>query len=135
MTSKEDDFKQRFVAVMQDLREDGSRDAEAVWLLGSLAATLVDTAKARSWPALKQQLSRADYDRLLRDFQTSGNSFHKEGKRKHAYAVQVLAMSVVARTQQDPDIQAGNTLLDDIVERAIAHYRRSRAPQTVTRRG
>ena len=135
MTSKEEDFKQRLVAVMQDLREDGSRDAEAIWLLGSLAATLVDTAKARSWPALKQQLGRADYDGLLRDFQNSGNAFHKEGKRKHAYAVQILAMSVIAGKQQDPDVQAGNTLLDDIIERAIAHYRASLGPQTVTRRG
>lgn len=135
MTSKEKDFKQRFIAVMEDLREDGSRDAEAMWLLGSLAATLVDKAKAKSWPALKQQLTPADHDGLLHDFQTSGNAFHAEGKRKQAYAVQALAMSVIARTQQDLDIQAGNTLLDDIIERAIAHYRHSRRPQTVTRRG
>ena len=134
MSSKEEDFKQRFVAVMQDLREDGSRDAEAIWLLGSLAATLVDKARAKSWPALKQQLRPVDYDGLLRDFQESGNAFHKEGKRKHAYAVQILAMSVVARTQQDAEVQAGNALLDDIVERAIRHYRRSRGPQTATRR-
>lgn len=134
MASKEEDFKQRFVAVMRDLREDGSRDAEAVWLLGSLAATLVDAARAKSWAALKRQLSPADHDALLRDFQSSGNAFHRDGKRRQAYAVQILAMSVIARTQQDPDIQAGDTLLDDIIERAIAHYRRSRRPQTATLR-
>lgn len=131
MTSKEEDFKQRFVAVMQDLREDGTRDPEAVWLLGSLAATLVDAASAKSWPALKRQLTRTDYDGLLRDFQKSGNAFHQEGKVKQAYAVQILGMSLIARTQRDADILAGNELLDEIIDRSIAVYRRSRGPQTV----
>jgi hypothetical protein len=131
MTTKEEDFKQRFVAVMQDLRDGGSRDAEAVWLLGSLAATIVDTARAKSWSALKQQLTRTDHDGLLRDFQKSGNAFHEEGKVKQAYAVQILGMSLIARTQRDADILAGNDLLDEIIERSIATYRRSRGPQTV----
>lgn len=131
MTSKEEDFRQRFVAVMQDLREGGARDPEAVWLLGGLAATLVDTAKAKSWPGLKRQLTAADHDGLLRDFQKSGNAFHKEGKVKQAYAVQILGMSLIARTQQDADILAGDELLDEIIDRSIAVYRRSRGPQTV----
>lgn len=128
MTTKEDEFKQRFVALMQDLRSDGAQDAEAVWTLGSLAATLIDAARAKSWPALKRQLAPADYDGLLRDFQKSGNAFHQEGKHKQAYAVQVLGMSLIARTQQDPDVQAGDKLLDEIVERSVRIYRRSGGP-------
>lgn len=131
MTTKEEDFKQRFVAVMRDLREDGRRDPEAVWLLGSLAAMIIDKAKAKSWPALKQQLSGADHDGLLHDFQKSGNAFHKEGKVKQAYAVQILGMSLIARTQRDADVLAGNELLDEIIGKSIAVYRRSRGPQAV----
>lgn len=131
MTTKEEEFKQRFVALMQDLRHDGTSDAEAVWMLGSLAATLIDKAGAKSWPALKQQLSAADYDGLLRDFQKSGNAFHQEGKHRQAYAVQVLGMSLVARTQRDADVQAGDRLLDEIIEKSVRIYRRSREPQPV----
>jgi hypothetical protein len=131
MTTKEEEFKQRFVALMQDLRADAGGDPEAVWILGSLAATLVDAAGAKSWPALKRQLTRADYDGLLRDFQKSGNAFHKEGKGKQAYAVQILGMSLIARTQQDADIQAGDELLDEMIARGIAVYRRSRQQQSV----
>lgn len=131
MTTKEEDFKQRFVALMEDLRKDGTKDAEAMWTLGSLAATLIDKARATSWPALKRQLSAADYDGLLRDFQTSGNTFFQEGKRRQAYAVQVLGMSLVARTQQDADLQEGDRLLDEIIEKSVASYRQSRGPQAV----
>lgn len=129
--TKEEEFKQRFVALMQDLRKDGTQDAEAVWTLGSLAAALIDKAGAKSWPGLKQQLTAADYDGLLRDLQTSGNAFHQEGRRRQAYAAQVLGMSLIARTQQDADVQAGDKLLDEIIERSVAVYRRSRRPQTV----
>ena len=131
MTAKEEDFKQRFVAVMQDLRDDGTQDAEAVWMLGSLAATLIDKAGAKSWPALKQRLTPTDYDGLLRDFQKSGNAFHKEGKVKQAYAVQILGMSLIAPTQRDADVLVGNELLDEIIGKSVAVYRRSRGPQTV----
>jgi hypothetical protein len=131
MSTKEEEFKQRFVAVLQDLQHNGRNDAEAVWLIGSLAATLVDKAQARSWPALKHGLDRNSYDALLRDFQTQGNAFHREGKGKHAYAAQALGVSLIARTQQDTDIQSGNTLLDELIDHAIGIYRRTRGPQSV----
>ena len=131
MPTREEEFKQRFVAVLQDLRNDGTGDPEAVWLIGSLAAALLDKAGARSWADLKQGLTRSDYDGLIRDFEVSGNNFHREGRGKHAYAVQVLAVSVVARTQQDPDLQAGCRLLDQIIDGAVRVYRQSLRPQNV----
>jgi hypothetical protein len=131
MPTKEEDFKQRFVAVLQDLRDDGTSDPEAIWLIGSLAATLIDKGGAGSWADLKQRLTRSGYDGLLRDFEVSGNNFHREGRGKHAYAVQVLAVSLVARTQQDPDLQTGSKLLDQLIESAVRVYRKSLGPQTV----
>ena len=70
---------------------------------------------------------REAYDRLLGDFQKQGNDFHKQGKTKHAYAVQVLAISLIAPTQADPDIRAGNGLLDDMLGFLIAAYRKAEA--------
>ncbi|WP_186767286.1 hypothetical protein [Devosia ginsengisoli] len=36
--TKEQDFKNRFFAVLKDVQEDGVDDGEAMWLLGRLAA-------------------------------------------------------------------------------------------------
>ncbi|WP_055045232.1 hypothetical protein [Devosia sp. A16] len=127
MASKEEDFKDRFVAVLQDLRSSGGKDPEIMFLIGSLAARLLDRAKQPSWAAYKIALAPAAYDKLLGDFKTQGNAFHRDGKPKHAYAVQVLAMSLIARTQKDPEVQAGNGLLDEMLGLLIAAYRKAEA--------
>jgi hypothetical protein len=127
MASKEEDFKERFVAVLHDLRSNGGKDPEAMFLIGSLAARLVDRAKQPGWAAYKANMGRVAYDKLLGDFQKQGNDFHKEGKAKHAYAVQVLAISLIARTQNDDDVRAGDSLLDEIMGFLIAAYRKARA--------
>lgn len=127
MVSKEEDFKERFVAVLQDLRGNGGKDPEAMFLIGSLAARLVDRAGQPSWAAYKASMSRELYDKLLGDFQKQGNDFHKQGKAKHAYAVQVLAISLIARTQADPEVRGGDGLLDEMLGFLIATYRKAQA--------
>ena len=127
MASKEEDFKERFVAVLQDLRSNGGKDPEAMFLIGSLAARLIARTKQPSWAAYKANMARSAYDKLLGDFQKQGNDFHREGKAKHAYAVQVLAISLIARTQSDPEIRAGDGLLDDMLGFLIAAYRKAQA--------
>ena len=127
MASKEEDFKDRFVAVLQDLRTNGGKDPEIMFLIGSLAARLTDRAGQPGWAAYKVALAPEAYDRLLSDFQTQGNAFHREGKAKHAYAVQVLAISLIARTQKDPELQAGDRLLDEMLGFLIAAYRKAEA--------
>ena len=99
MATKEEDFKDRFVAVLQDLRGNGGKDPEAMFLIGSLAARLIDRASQPNWAAYKANMTPPAYAKLLSDFQQQGNDFHKEGKAKHAYAIQVLAISLIARTR------------------------------------
>lgn len=129
MATKEDDFKARFIAVMQDLREAGREDSEAMWLMGSLAARLVDAYKAKDWSDFKARMVPPIYDKLLKDFETQGNEFHRNRKVKQAYAVQVLAMSLIARTQKDRDVQTGDKLLDDTIDATILAYRRTKATE------
>ena len=129
MSSKEQDFKERLVAVMRDLKDNGTKDPEAVWMIGSLAARLVDLYRLRSWTEFKAQLSREAYDQLLKDFGQQGNGYHKEGKAKAAYAIQLLAMSVVAQKQTDQEVRQGDQLLDDMINRMIAVYRKALATQ------
>jgi len=83
MTTKEEDFKDRFVAVLQDLRSNGGKDPEAMFLIGSLAARLLDRAKQPTWAAYKAAMAPEAYSKLLSDFQKQGNGFHREGKDKH----------------------------------------------------
>lgn len=127
MATKEEDFKERFVAVLQDLRTNGGKDSEAMFLIGSLAARLVDRARQPTWAAYKANLAPPVYAKLLSDFQKQGNDFHKEGKAKHAYAIQVLAISLIARTQNDAEVRAGDSLLDEMLGFLIASYRKAEA--------
>lgn len=126
--TKEQKFKQRFAAVLKDLQENGSKDNEAMWLLGSLAADLSDDLKAVNWSAAKRGMQPQTYDTLLRTFESQGNEHHREGRGKHAYAIQTLAISLIARTQgADPQMAAGEALLDQIIDYTVAVYRREKA--------
>lgn len=126
--TKEPDFKNRLVEMLRDLQQGGSRDAEAMWLLGSLAADLADDLKSPDWSSAKRVLAGGGYDALLRSFQEQGNEHHRQGRIKHAYAIQVLAISLIARTQAaDPDIASGEALLDQIVDQTVAVYRQEKA--------
>jgi hypothetical protein len=126
--TKEQDFKNRFVAVLKDLQRSGSKDGEAMWLLGSLASDLADDLKRSSWTSAKNAMGPKTFDALLRKFEEQGNEHHREGRRKHAYAIQTLSMSLVARTQRnDPQMAEGEVLLDRMIDYATAVYRKAKA--------
>lgn len=126
MPTKEDELKQRLAAVLEDLRTDGGTDPETVWTIGSLAAALVDKAKASSWPALKEGLTAEAYDKLLADFQKQGNDLYQSGDVRKAYAIQALGLSLVSRTQRkDPEMRQGEMLLDSMITGALDIYRRT----------
>ena len=129
MSTKEQDFKERLVAVMRDLKDSGSQDPEAIWLIGSLATRLIDLYTLKSWSEFKQQLAPAAYDQLLKDFEEQGNGYHKQGKAKAAYAIQLLAISVICRTQRDPEVQHGEKLLDQMINRTVVAYRKASAAE------
>ena len=125
--TKEAQFKQRFVSVLADLQSTGIKDSEAMELIGSLAADLADKLEAKSWTAAKQAMTPTVYDALLESFQTRGNKHYQDGKTKHAYAIQLLGVSLVAMTQRkDPELAAGEKLMDQMIDSAVAHYRRTR---------
>jgi hypothetical protein len=130
MATKEEEFKQRFVAVMQDLQQNGKNDPEAMWLIGSLACELVEKVGAKDWSEFKQTMSQQTFNKLLDDFQSEGNRQYREGDHKKAYAVQVLGISLIAFRQPDPQIKAGDELLDSVIDMTVGIYRQNRAPKT-----
>jgi len=126
MTTQEEDFRIRLVALLKDLQQGGADDGEAMFLLGSLAAGLADDLKSPNWVAAKAAMTPGTRDDVLRTFQDQGNRHHREGRAKQAYAIQALAMSLIAATLRDDDaIAAGEPLLDQIVAAAEANFRRA----------
>jgi len=120
-------FKQRFISVLADLQQGGIDDPEAMALVGSLASDLAEALKQQNWSAIKQTMTAAHYDELLASFQARGNKFHQDGQARHAYAIQLLSVAPVGMTQRgDPDLAAGEKLMDRLIDQAVAIYRQAR---------
>lgn len=117
------EFKQRFAAVLSDIQKSGAEDGEALALIGSLASDLAGTLKQQTWIAAKANMTTQTYNDLLKVFEQRGNEYHQAGKSKHAYAIQALAMSLVAATlRTDPQMAEGEKMLDAIIDRSVAVY-------------
>lgn len=124
----EQDFKSSFIAVLKDLQENGRNDDEALWLLGSLASDLLDDLKATDWPSAKRAMNVETQNGLLHTFETQANAHHKAGRVKQAYAIQAMAVSLIARNQSaDPQIAAGEPLLDQFITASVIAYRQQKA--------
>lgn len=124
--TKEQEFKSRFASVLQDLQQTGSKDAETMFLLGNLASNLSGNLRAQNWSSAKTVMTSKDYQALLRLFEQQGNEHHAAGRDKHAFAIQVLAVSLIAHTQRaDPQMQAGEELIDQVIDRTVAAKRQT----------
>jgi len=122
--TREELFKSRFVAVITDMGTNVRKDPETMFFLGSLAGRLVTEGKKTSWAKTKAALSPAAYDSLLNSFQDKANQLAAKGNAKAAYAVEILALSLIAPTMRaDEHIASGNELLDNMIEDTIRFYR------------
>ncbi|HEY4202681.1 MAG TPA: hypothetical protein VGM83_19190 [Devosiaceae bacterium] len=124
MPETSEDFKQRLAAVLVDLRQEGINDGEAMFLIGRVATRLCEKTGQPTWTAFRQHISRNDYDTLMREFQRDGNEAYSQGKGKIVYALQALSVSLAAKVQTDPETQQGAKLLDGLIDRIVANYKR-----------
>lgn len=121
--TRDAEFKQRFAAVLSDIQKSGAEDGEAMGLIGHLAADLAASLQQQNWVTAKANMTPQTYKDLLKIFEQRGNEYHQAGKAKHAYAIQALSMSLVAATlRADPQIEAGEKMLDAIIDRSVAVY-------------
>ena len=125
MPTKEEEFKHRLVAILDDLEENAKNDPEAVWLIGSLATGIVEKTGHKTWRQFKDAMTQDIYAQLLGDFEKEGNRQYREGDHKKAYAMQALGVSLVATTQESREVKAGDALLNRFIEMAIGVYRKS----------
>jgi hypothetical protein len=125
MTTQTQDLQQRITTVLKDINEAGRYDAEAMWVMGSIASQILSSAKITTWAGLRRTINDADFGKLIETFQTKGNEFVAEGNKNAAYAVQALSLSVVTRNQTDSVIVEGGYLLDTIIDRAVLFFRQN----------
>jgi len=123
----EQEFKVRFAAILKDMSENGHKDPEAMWLMGSLASRIMTDVNMNDWPKFKTALTREGYDALLKTFQTQGQELHSKGNKKAAYAVQALAVSIICSKMTDPDLVTGNELMDEFIGQTIRIYNKAEA--------
>ncbi|HHB81887.1 MAG TPA: hypothetical protein ENK61_00270 [Devosia sp.] len=122
--SPEEFFKVRFINLLKDLGENANKDPETIWLMGSLAGSIIEENQKKSWKEFKLSLSKEAFDRLLAALQAQGNNLAEQKKYKAAYAVETLAISIIAPTmKQDKHLIKGNRLLDSMIGDAIKFYR------------
>lgn len=118
------EFKQRFVAVLTDLQDTAAEDGEAMALIGHLASDLSSGLQQKSWSAAKTVITPQTYNDLLKVFEQRGNEYHQSGKPRHAYAIQALAMSLIAGTMRaDRQLAEGEKILDGLIDHAVGVYR------------
>lgn len=121
-------YRHRLASVLGDLRSTAAEDGEAVAMIGSLAMQLADKVQCQSWSDAKEAMSPANRAELLKSFETRGNTMHQAGQTKQAYAIQALAISLLAGTmRQDRNIAEGEGLLDALIDHAVVVYRRHQA--------
>jgi hypothetical protein len=118
--SKEEFFRSKFLGLVQELADPATADPQSMIAVGALARRIMDDAKVMSWGTFKRGLTRELYDATLRTFQKQGNALVKDRKLRTAYAIQVLAMSLIARTQADPEVEAADRQLDGIIDLAAS---------------
>ena len=117
------DFRHRLAAVLADLKAAGTGDGQAMYSLGSIASQICATTQARDWSHLKTILNEKDFRALITSFERQGKGYLASGDGHSAYAMQALSVSLVARTQPDQAIKAGDALLDELIDAAIKNYR------------
>ena len=97
-------------------------------MVGILAGRILMDAKQPRWAQMKRRLTAAAYDQLLLTAQIQGNDLFGEGNIKAAFALDIIATSIVASRVDDPRLADGVALLDEIIERAVTAWRKSNAP-------
>ena len=127
--NRQEFFIRRFFKVMKEMGENTQNDPEGIWMIGSLAASLLDQSQKRNWAHFKKTLTPEVYDGLIESLRKQGNQLAGEGKEKAAFAIEVIALSIIAPTQSDnhEHLASGDKLLDKRVQDSVNFFRRNEA--------
>lgn len=113
----------KITQVLRDVHEQGASDGEAMFMLGAAADYVCTTGQARTWPALKAKLSPTETIGLLAQIDAEGQAAVANGQVKHAYALQILGLSIAAIGGESQQIRTATGLVDDLIIRTLTNYR------------
>lgn len=120
-------FKAQLLDLLKDIRENTGSDPRTAVLIGSAAAKLLDDTETTDWSTFKNRLSKEAYDELLKSCDDDISRLKAKGEDTIAYAVQAIAMSVIASRMTDPSTATGNELLDAVINRNIEIFREAKS--------
>ena len=114
----------KITQVMRDLHEQGAHDGEAMFMVGAGADYVCKTGQAATWAALKSKLSATETVGLLAQIDVEGQTAIAKGQDKHAYALQLLGLSVAAIGARGQEVLTAAGLMDDLIATALGNYRK-----------
>ena len=120
-------FRDKITALMTDLNGGEGRDKKLRRTIGAYSDKLAQEAGAKDWQDFKQRADGPTYDSLLRFFQQQSETMQKHGDREGVRALEILAVSLIARRQYAEDLQPGIAFLDRYIAECARNARKSGA--------
>jgi hypothetical protein len=116
MAERDDIFRERLVAVMTALNGGEGRDPAVRRIVGSYAYRMAKESGAKNWSDLKARAVTVTYDSMLRIFREQSEKLQQAGDTKGVRGLEALALSLIARHQNQGDLVPGVSFLDRYIE-------------------
>jgi len=120
-------FREKLIALMAALNGGEGRDRTLRRTIGTFADRLAKEAGTRNWADLKERADGPTYDSLLQLFSRQSEQLAKQDDTIGVRALEVLAISLIARRQYQADLLQGVDFLDRYIEECASNARRAGA--------
>jgi hypothetical protein len=118
-------FRERLIALTETLNSGANREPKLRATVGAYATRMAQEAGARDWVDLKERADGTTYDSMLNLFQKQSEAAAKKGDAVTMRAMEVLALSLIARRQYQADLLPGVGFLDGYIGNCAARVRKS----------
>jgi hypothetical protein len=125
MADRDQIFRERLIALTEELNAGANNDKRTRQLVGQYATRMPREARARDWADLKERADGPTYDSMLNLFTRQADDAHRVADKSGRRAMEILALSLIARRQNQPDLVQGIAFLDKFIENCATRARRS----------
>ena len=117
-------FRDKLTSLLSDLNSGEGRDKKLRRTIGMYSDKLSRDAGAKDWQDFKERADGPTYDSLLKFFQAQSEQMLKHHDTEGARALEVLAISLIARRQYAQELQPGIDFLDRFIAECARNARR-----------
>jgi hypothetical protein len=121
----EADFIAGFHNAVDRLDRSARHDNQTMWLLGSLAARLVQEASADNWTDLKLRIGPTALTELVTTLTAQADAHAAADDARAAYVAHLLASSLVAGRIADARLRQRDQMLNTFIDTAATVFRQS----------